>query len=49
VPGFALKAALGGFSAEILGSKKVMPQQLIDARFIFDYPHVISALEELAQ
>jgi uncharacterized protein (TIGR01777 family) len=49
VPGFALKAVLGGFSTEILGSKKVLPQQLTDAGFTFDYPHLISALEELAQ
>jgi uncharacterized protein len=47
VPAFALKIALGGFSAEVLGSKKVMPQALTEAGFTFDYPHISSALEKL--
>jgi len=47
VPGFALKIVLGGFSAEVLGSKKVMPQALAEAGFTFDYPHISSALEKL--
>ena len=47
VPGFALKIALGGFSAEILGSKKVLPQALTDAGFTFDYPHLAPAIAEL--
>jgi len=47
VPGFALKIVLGGFSTEILGSKKVMPQALTEAGFTFDYPHISSALEKL--
>jgi len=47
VPGFALKIVLGGFSAEVLGSKKVMPQALTEAGFTFDYPHISSALEKL--
>jgi uncharacterized protein (TIGR01777 family) len=46
-PAFALKIALGGFSSEILGSKKVMPQALIDAGFVFDYPHIAPALAAL--
>ncbi len=49
VPGFALKLALGGFSTEILGSKRVIPQALTDDGFNFDYPHVISALAELVE
>jgi len=49
VPGFALKAVLGGFSTEILGSKKVLPNILSESGFTFDYPHLINALEELAQ
>lgn len=49
VPGIALKAALGGFSSEILGSKKVLPTSLTESGFTFDYPHLITALEELAQ
>ena len=49
VPGFALKVALGGFSTEILGSKRVIPQALTADGFSFDYPHVISALSELVE
>ena len=46
-PAIALKIALGGFSTEILGSKKVMPQALLDAGFVFDYPHISPALAAL--
>ncbi len=47
VPALALKIVLGGFSSEVLGSKKVMPQTLTEAGFNFDYPHISSALEKL--
>lgn len=47
VPAIALKIVLGGFSSEVLGSKKVMPQALTEAGFTFDYPHISSALEKL--
>ena len=47
VPALALKIVLGGFSSEVLGSKKVMPQALTEAGFTFDYPHISSALENL--
>ena len=47
VPALALKIVLGGFSAEVLGSKKVLPQALTEAGFTFDYPHISSALEKL--
>jgi uncharacterized protein len=46
-PAFALKIALGGFASEILGSKKVIPQALLDAEFTFDYPHIAPALAAL--
>lgn len=46
-PAFALRLALGGFSTEILGSKKVLPKALLDAGFEFDYPHVSNALTAL--
>jgi uncharacterized protein (TIGR01777 family) len=49
VPGFALKFVLGGFSSEILGSKRVIPQKLIDAGFQFDFPHLAPALAELIE
>ena len=47
VPAIALKIVLGGFSSEVLGSKKVLPQALTEAGFTFDYPHISSALEKL--
>ncbi len=46
-PSLALKLALGGFASEILGSKRVIPQKLIDAGFQFDYPHLLPALTAL--
>jgi len=48
VPGFALKPTLGGFSTEILGSKRVLPERLNEAGFTFDYPHLAPALAKLA-
>jgi len=49
VPGFALKVALGGFSTEILGSKKVLPSILSEDGFAFDYPHLTGALAALCE
>ena len=46
-PAIALKVALGGFSSEILGSKKVVPQALTDAGFEWEYPHITTALSAL--
>jgi NAD dependent epimerase/dehydratase family enzyme len=48
-PAFALKMALGGFASEILGSKKVLPTALTDNGFVFDYPHVSTALLALIE
>jgi uncharacterized protein (TIGR01777 family) len=48
-PAIALKIALGGFSSEILGSKRVIPQVLQDAGFTWDYPHISDALSQLVQ
>jgi uncharacterized protein (TIGR01777 family) len=48
-PAIGLKIALGGFSSEILGSKKVLPQALTDAGFTWDYPHITNALTALVQ
>ena len=48
-PAFALKIALGGFSSEVLGSKKVIPQALQEAGFVWDYPHISEALVELVK
>jgi uncharacterized protein (TIGR01777 family) len=46
-PAIALKIALGGFSSEILGSKKVVPFALTEAGFEWDYPHITNALTAL--
>jgi uncharacterized protein (TIGR01777 family) len=46
-PAFALKAVLGGFSSEVLGSKKVMPKVLTDAKFDFDFSFISDALTAL--
>jgi uncharacterized protein (TIGR01777 family) len=48
-PAIALKIALGGFSSEILGSKKVIPTALTDAGFQWDYPHLTGALKALIE
>jgi len=48
-PAIALKIALGGFSSEVLGSKKVMPSALTEARFNWDYPHISPALQALVE
>jgi uncharacterized protein (TIGR01777 family) len=48
-PAIGLKIALGGFSSEILGSKKVIPQVLQEAGFTWDYPHITDALNLLVQ
>ena len=48
-PAIALRALLGGFSSEILGSKKVMPKVLLDNGFKFEYPFVSNALTALVQ
>jgi uncharacterized protein (TIGR01777 family) len=46
-PAFALKAVLGGFSSEVLGSKKVIPKVLTDAKFDFDFSFISDALTAL--
>lgn len=48
-PAIALKIALGGFSSEVLGSKKVMPNSLTEAGFEWDYPHISTALQALVE
>ena len=48
-PAIALKIALGGFSSEVLGSKKVVPAVLTEAGFTWDYPHITSALSVLVE
>ncbi|MGD8331399.1 MAG: TIGR01777 family oxidoreductase [Acidobacteriota bacterium] len=45
-PAFALKLLLGGFSAELLGSKKVLPAKLRKQGFEFAHPELEGALRE---
>ena len=47
VPAFALKLVLGGFSTEVLGSKKILPTALMASGFTFSDPHLLPALESL--
>jgi uncharacterized protein len=44
VPRFALKAATGELSGELVGSLRVQPQRLLDAGFTFEHPDVESIL-----
>jgi len=48
-PSLALKIGLGGFSSEVLGSKRLVPKVLQDAGFTWDYPHITESLKILAQ
>ena len=48
-PAFTLKLALGGFSSEVLGSKKVTPHVLTESGFTWDYPHITTALSALIE
>jgi uncharacterized protein (TIGR01777 family) len=47
VPAFALRAALGGFSAELLDSKRVLPAAALDHGFGFKFPELAPALKNL--
>jgi uncharacterized protein (TIGR01777 family) len=43
-PAFALKAVLGEFSSEVLGSARVVPTALLDAQFVFQDTTIESAI-----
>lgn len=45
VPAFALRIVLGGFSTEVLGSKRILPTVLTESGFAFSDPHVLPTLE----
>jgi len=45
-PAFALRLVLGGFSTELLSSKRVLPARLQEAGFEFLYPELEGALGE---
>jgi NAD dependent epimerase/dehydratase family enzyme len=44
VPAFALKAALGEFSSDVLGSQRVIPQVLERAGFTWQDPTIDDAI-----
>jgi hypothetical protein len=44
VPGFAVRAALGEISGELLGSKRVVPQVAQQRGYTFVYPQLAAAL-----
>jgi uncharacterized protein (TIGR01777 family) len=46
-PAFALRLALGEFSADVLSSTRMVPRRLLDAGFSFRHPDVDSAAEWL--
>ncbi|MFK7896961.1 MAG: TIGR01777 family oxidoreductase [Myxococcota bacterium] len=47
VPSFALKLALGPLADELLGSRRVVPERLVEAGYPFRYPTLVSALEDV--
>jgi uncharacterized protein (TIGR01777 family) len=49
VPAFLLRAALGEFSQELLGSKRVLPRRALESGFRFQFPTLDAALTEILQ
>jgi hypothetical protein len=47
VPGFALRAATGGFSVELLESRRIVPAAAARVGFAFKYPELREALADL--
>ena len=47
VPAFALRAALGGFAAELLDSKRVLPAAAANHGFGFKFPELEPALKDV--
>ncbi len=45
-PAFAVRLALGGFSEELLSSKKVIPEAAQDAGYLFAFPELEAALRD---
>lgn len=49
VPGFALKALLGEMSEILLEGQKVLPQKALNAGFVFEFPHLETALKNILE
>jgi hypothetical protein len=45
VPAFALRAVLGEFAGDVLGSQRVRPRRLLDAGFTFTHPEIDQAIQ----
>jgi hypothetical protein len=48
-PGFMVKWVLGEFGSVILEGQKVIPRKLLESGFIFQYPGIEKALQEIAK
>ncbi len=46
-PGFMIRLVLGEFGAVLLKGQRVLPKRLLDAGFVFRYPRLAEALEDL--
>ena len=46
-PGFMIKLVLGEFGSVILEGQRVIPKRLLENRFVFNYPGVDKALENI--
>ncbi|MFG2832547.1 TIGR01777 family oxidoreductase [Streptomyces sp. NPDC048434] len=44
VPAPVLRAALGEFAGDVLGSQRIIPQRLLDSGFAFAHPRIIEAI-----
>ncbi|MEV6568171.1 TIGR01777 family oxidoreductase [Streptomyces kronopolitis] len=44
VPAPVLRAALGEFAGDVLGSQRVVPQRLLDSGFVFRHPQISDAI-----
>ncbi len=47
-PSWVIKTLFGGFGEFLLGGTRVEPQRLMESGFVFHYPHLSSALQQLA-
>jgi len=48
-PGFMIKLVLGEFGSVILEGQRVVPRQLLDRGFVFQYPDIDKALQSIIQ
>ena len=47
VPAFALRATLGEMADVVLNSTRAVPQALLEANYLFQFPNLVGALEDL--